>query len=58
MEYTFTFNEQEINVLTSALVELPFKVVAPLIQKISQQIAQANAPAEEKPAPVVEKPAK
>lgn len=58
MEYTLTFTEQELNLLSSALVELPFKVVAPLIQKISEQVAQANAPAEEKPAPVVEKPAK
>ncbi len=58
MEYTLTFTEQELNLLSSALVELPFKVVAPLIQKISEQVAQANAPAEEKPAPVAEKPAK
>lgn len=58
MEYTLTFTEQELNLLSSALVELPFKIVAPLIQKISEQVAQANAPAEEKPAPVVEKPAK
>ena len=50
MEYTLTLTEQELNLLSSALVELPFKVVAPLIQKISGQVAQANAPAEEKPA--------
>lgn len=42
MEYTFTFTEQELNILSSALVELPFKVVAPLIHKISEQVAQAN----------------
>lgn len=58
MEYTLTFTEQELNLLSSALVELPFKVVAPLIQKISEQVAQANAPAEEQTAPAEEKPAK
>lgn len=49
MEYTFTFTEQELNLLSGALVELPFKIVAPLIQKISGQVAQAKASAEEKP---------
>jgi len=44
MEYTFTLNDEEIQTLSSALVELPYKTAAPLIQKISMQIAQANAP--------------
>ena len=49
MEYTFTLSDEEIQTLSSALVELPYKTAAPLIQKISMQIAQANAPAEERP---------
>jgi len=49
MEYTFTLSDEEIQTLSSALVELPYRTAAPLIQKISMQIAQANAPAEEKP---------
>lgn len=44
MEYTFTLSDEEIQTLSSALVELPYKTAAPLIQKISMQIAQANAP--------------
>ncbi len=44
MDYTFTLNDEEIQTLSSALVELPYKTAAPLIQKISMQIAQANAP--------------
>lgn len=39
MEYTVRINEQDISVLSAALVELPFKVSAPLIDKLNRQIA-------------------
>lgn len=40
MEFHLIFTEQELNIVSTALVELPFKIAAPLIQKINQQIAE------------------
>jgi hypothetical protein len=37
------FNEQQLQVLSAALVELPFRVSAPLINHINNQIAQQQA---------------
>lgn len=37
------FNEQQLQVLNSALVELPFRIAAPLIQHIHNQIAEQRA---------------
>ena len=37
------FNEQQLQVLNAALVELPFRVSAPLINHINNQIAQQQA---------------
>lgn len=37
MEYTFTFTEQEANLILNAIQELPAKVANPLTQKIQQQ---------------------
>lgn len=37
MEYTFTFTEQEANLVINAIQELPAKVANPLTQKIQQQ---------------------
>jgi len=34
------FNEQQMAVLNAALVELPFRVAAPVIQHINNQIAE------------------
>ena len=43
MEYTIKITEQDISVLSTALVELPFKVSAPLIDKLNRQIAEQRA---------------
>ncbi len=52
MEYSIKLTEQELNILSAALVELPFKVAAPLVAKINQQIAEQQKPAPaEKPKP-------
>ena len=48
MEYSITLTEQELGILSAALVELPFKVSAPLINKINRQIAEQSSK-EEKP---------
>ena len=32
------FNEQQLNVLNTALVELPYRLAAPLIKHINEQI--------------------
>jgi hypothetical protein len=37
------FNEQQLQVLSAALVELPFRVSAPLINHINQQIKEQQA---------------
>ena len=37
------FNEQQLQVLNAALVELPFRVSAPLINHINQQISEQRA---------------
>jgi hypothetical protein len=37
------FNEQQLQVLNAALVELPFRISAPLINHINQQIKMQQA---------------
>lgn len=37
------FNEQQLQVLSAALVELPYRVAAPLITHINQQIHEQQA---------------
>lgn len=39
-EVTLTFNKQDLSTLNMALLEVPTKYGAPLIQKINQQIQQ------------------
>ena len=40
MEYKIVLTEQDLSILSAALVEMPFKVVAPLVQKLNSQIAE------------------
>lgn len=35
-EYNLTLNEQEINALFNALIERPFKEVAPVVAKVQE----------------------
>jgi hypothetical protein len=37
------FNEQQLQVLSAALVELPYRMSAPLISHINQQIKEQQA---------------
>jgi hypothetical protein len=37
------FNDQQLQVLSAALVELPYRVSAPLINHINQQIQEQRA---------------
>ena len=39
MEYTLKLDENDMIILNTALIELPFKTVAPLIDKINKQIS-------------------
>ena len=51
MEYTLKFTEQDLSVLSTALIELPYKISAPLIDKLNKQIAvQAGKNAEKEKA--------
>jgi hypothetical protein len=36
--FQFNFNEQQLKVLNDALIEMPFKISAPLIQHINSEI--------------------
>ncbi len=47
MEYTFTFTEQEANLVLNAIQELPAKVANPLTTKIQKQAAAQAAAAKE-----------
>lgn len=37
MEFTFRMTEEEANLMATALMELPYKTVAGLVEKINQQ---------------------
>ena len=43
MQYKFVLDEKDMPVLNAALVELPYKLAAPLIDKINRQIAEQTA---------------
>ena len=43
MEYSIRLDTEDFPVLSAALVELPYKVSAPLIDKINKQIAEQEA---------------
>lgn len=43
MEMKMSFNEQEIECIIIALGELPYKIAAPLIQRLNAQIAGQKA---------------
>ena len=52
MEYTLTITEEELGVIARALMEMPYKTVAPLFGKLNQQVAgqrQAMQAAQEAP---------
>ena len=51
MEFKLTVTDGEMGVIASALMELPYKISAPLLGKLDAQIAaQQTPPAEEAPA--------
>lgn len=55
--YTLKFTDAEMQVITGALVELPFKVAAPLINNINAQVrasmdvAKNSGPTTDAPVP-------
>jgi len=40
MKFTLSFTKEQMAILNAALVELPFKIAAPLIQDVNAQIEQ------------------
>ena len=42
MEFTITFSEQELEIVLRCLAEQPYKVVAPMIQKLQVEIQKAK----------------
>lgn len=51
MKFTLHVTEAEVNLIGQVLQEAPFKIVAPLIQKLQQQVNEQNAPNPDSPAP-------
>ncbi len=47
MDFILTLNEQDLDIVSMALVELPYKIAAPLILKINSQISEQNKKNEE-----------
>ena len=46
MTYKIELTEQDLQILSVSLGKLPYEVVAPLIVKINQQIAEQQQPKE------------
>jgi hypothetical protein len=44
--FQLTFNQQQLQILNAALVEMPFKMAAPLIEEINNQLRQQQTEAE------------
>ena len=45
-EFTLVLNENDLQVLQTAVMDLPFKLAAPLIQKLNEQLSKQQ---EQKP---------
>lgn len=50
MEFVLRINHQELQVLVAALHEAPYKMVAPLLNKLQTQVTEQEAAAVDKPA--------
>jgi hypothetical protein len=44
--YNFAFNEQDISVLDQLLREAPYRVAAPIVNKMNKQIEEQERPKE------------
>lgn len=44
--FKIELTEQDLQILSAALGEIPFKIAAPLVDKINQQIAEQQQPKE------------
>lgn len=51
MEYTIKLSEQDFPALSAALGELPYRVAAPLVEKINRQIAEQQNAEKDRPVP-------
>ena len=40
MDYMIDFSEQELGIAVSALMELPYKTVAPILDKVNRRIVE------------------
>ena len=46
MTYKIELTEQDLQILSAALGEIPFKIAAPFVEKINKQIAEQQQPKE------------
>lgn len=49
MKFTITLDEQELQLVISALAELPFKIVADLVAKLVAEAKQQATPPDDPP---------
>jgi hypothetical protein len=46
MTYKIELTEQDLQILSAALGEIPFKIAAPLVDKLNKQITEQQQPKE------------
>ena len=46
MTYKLELTEQDLQILSAALGEIPFKIAAPLVDKLNKQITEQQQPKE------------
>lgn len=56
MNYKIELPEEQLGMVARALMELPYKSVAPILDSINRQITEQQAPAEEAPTEPQEEP--
>ena len=47
MIYTLELTQEQLNIISIALGEIPFKIVAPLVENINKQLIEQQAKKEE-----------
>ena len=57
MNYLIDVTQEELGVIARALMEMPYKHVAPLFEKLNQQITEQQNPPAPEPEPEPEAPA-
>jgi hypothetical protein len=49
MEHTITLNQQQLQIISAALSEIPYRMAAPVIESIQKQLQPTSPASAEKP---------